>query len=193
MDPGQEFGSLLGISPPHPGPVLIPFLRESLVRGPAVRDDHRSGGYSIPDEPHQTLGRGIRSSAQTNPWSCPGFVEGELLSCAFSYEMTGASRSNPSGGFADKNTFRCVGENHSFGGKTGGTAVCEAVDPEGDKRLTYFFFQGEKVVRETVAGTGKYDGMVMTGSTVQSLGPFPVIKPGTFQSCNRQTGTYKLK
>jgi hypothetical protein len=25
------------------------------------------------------------------------------------------------------------------------------------------------------------------------LGPFPVIKAGTFQDCNHQTGTYKLK
>jgi hypothetical protein len=28
---------------------------------------------------------------------------------------------------------------------------------------------------------------------VHPLGPFPVIKAGTFQDCNRQTGTYKLK
>jgi hypothetical protein len=34
--------------------------------------------------------------------------------------------------------------------------------------------------------------MVRT-TAVQLMGPFPVIKPGTFQNCNRQTGTYKLK
>jgi hypothetical protein len=112
---------------------------------------------------------------------------------ANSYEMTGTSQSHPPGGFADKHTFRCVGVNHSLGGRAGGTAVCEAVDPQGDKRLTYFSFEGEKAVREAVAGTGKYDGMIMTGSSVKPLGPFPVIKPGTFQSCNRQTGNYKLK
>ena len=42
------------------------------------------------------------------------------------------------------------------------------------------------------AGTGKYEGLVRTAS-VQTLGPFPAIKPGTFQNCNRQTETYKLK
>ena len=26
-----------------------------------------------------------------------------------------------------------------------------------------------------------------------ALGPFPVIKEGTSQQCNHQTGTYKLK
>jgi hypothetical protein len=48
------------------------------------------------------------------------------------------------------------------------------------------------LTRETVAGTGKYEGMMLTG-TVHPLGPFPVAKDGTFQDCNHQTGTYKLK
>ena len=111
---------------------------------------------------------------------------------AFSYEMMGAIRTNPPGGLFDKSTFRCVGMNRSFDGKVAGTTVCESVDPDGDKRLSYFSAQDGKVVRENVAGTGKFDGMVASG-TVEPLGPFPVIKPGTFQDCNHQTGTYKLK
>ena len=35
-------------------------------------------------------------------------------------------------------------------------------------------------------------GMITTGK-VETLGPFPAIKAGTFQNCNRQTGTNKLK
>lgn len=31
------------------------------------------------------------------------------------------------------------------------------------------------------------------GGTTAPAGPFPTIKPGTFQNCNRQTGTYKMK
>jgi hypothetical protein len=46
--------------------------------------------------------------------------------------------------------------------------------------------------RTQVAETGKYEGMVMVG-TVEPLGSFPTIKDGTFQNCNHQTGTYKLK
>ena len=34
---------------------------------------------------------------------------------------------------------------------------------------------------------------MVTNGTIEPLGPFPVIKAGTFQDCNRQTGTYKLK
>ena len=130
----------------------------------------------------------------TSCWSgVSNLVDFSKTHSAFSYEMTGSSRSNPPGGLGDKHTFRCVGMNRSFDGRAGGTAVCEAVDPDGDKRLTYFSFEGPNTVREQVAGTGKYEGMVMSSSAVQLLGPFPVIKPGTFQDCNRQTGTYKFK
>jgi hypothetical protein len=112
---------------------------------------------------------------------------------ASSFELTGAIRSNPTGGMFDKETFRCVGMDASPGGKNTGSTVCEAIDADGNKRLSTFSVGSDgKVTREFVVGTGKYEGMVTTG-TVEPLGPFPVIKPGTFQNCNHQTGTYKLK
>jgi len=103
---------------------------------------------------------------------------------AFSFEQTGSNRSNTPGGMFDKETFRCVGMNASLGGKNSGSAVCEAIDADGDKRLTNFSIGSDgKVTREFVVGTGKYEGMVTSG-TVEPLGPFPVIKDGTFQNCN---------
>lgn len=112
---------------------------------------------------------------------------------AFSYEMVGAIRSTTPGGMFDKETFRCVGMNASLGGKNTGTTVCEATDAGGSKRLTYFSLGTDgKVSREFVVGTGKYEGMITAG-TIEPLGPFPVIKAGTFADCNHQTGTYKLK
>lgn len=112
---------------------------------------------------------------------------------ASSYEMTGSARSTSPGGMFDKNTFRCVGMNASFDGKNTASTVCETVDPDGDKRLAYFSLGRDgKVTRENIVGTGKYEGMVASG-TVQPLGPFPTVKDGTFQDCNHQTGTYKLK
>jgi hypothetical protein len=112
---------------------------------------------------------------------------------ATSFEETGSIRSDPPGGMFDKETFRCVGMNASLAGKNSGSTVCEATDAEGNKRLTYFSVGSDgKVSREFVLGTGKYEGMVTSG-TVEQLGPFPVIKAGTFQACNHQTGTYKLK
>jgi len=112
---------------------------------------------------------------------------------ATSYEITGVIRSTTPGGMFDKETFRCVGMDASLGGKNTGSTVCEATDADGNKRLTYFSLGSDgKVTREFVVGTGKYEGMVTTG-IVQPLGPFPVIKAGTLQDCNHQTGTYKLK
>jgi hypothetical protein len=64
---------------------------------------------------------------------------------------------------------------------------------DGDKRLAYFSLASDgSLTRENVAGTGKYEGIKIVG-TVHALGPFPAIKVGTFQDCNQQTGTYKLK
>ena len=112
---------------------------------------------------------------------------------ASSYEMTGTIRSNPPDGIFDKNSFRCVGMNASLGGKFTGSTVCESMDVDGDKRLSNFSLASDGgLTREIVGGTGKYEGMTMTG-TIHPLGPFPVIKAGTFQDCNHQTGTYKLK
>jgi hypothetical protein len=112
---------------------------------------------------------------------------------AFSYEMTGTTLSNPPGGFLDKRAFRCIGLTTSFGGKPTNTAICESFGADEDKILTYFSQTGDgKFTREVVAGTGKYEGLVSSG-IAQPMGPFPVAKPGTFQDCSRQTGTYKLK
>jgi hypothetical protein len=73
------------------------------------------------------------------------------------------------------------------------TGVCEVKDADGDKRLGHYsFVDGKETFYTVVAGTGKYEGMTLT-STVEQLGPFPAIKDGTFQGCNHQTGTYKLK
>ena len=83
--------------------------------------------------------------------------------------------------------------NSSLDGKITASTVCEAIDVDGDKRLTSFSTGDGKVTRTFVLGTGKYEGMVNTTGTVEPLGPFPAIKAGTFQDCNHQTGTYKLK
>jgi hypothetical protein len=110
-----------------------------------------------------------------------------------SFEMTGSIRSTTPGGPFDKETFRCVGMNASLAGKNVSSTLCEATDADGSKRLTYFTTGSDgKPIREFVVGTGKYEGMVTSG-TVEPLGPFPEIKAGTFQSCNHQKGTYKLK
>ena len=111
---------------------------------------------------------------------------------ASSYELTGTTRSNPPGGAFDMVTYRCVGMGSSIEGRNTGMNLCEVIDKDGDKYLVRNTSEGPKSVQETLAGTGKYEGIVRTG-TNESVGQFPTIKPGTFQTCSRGTGTYKLK
>jgi len=111
---------------------------------------------------------------------------------ASSSEFMGAIRSHTPGDLFDNLTFRCVGSSATFDGKTFGSSSCEAVDKDGDKRLTHFTTADGKTVRQDVAGTGKFEGMT-TDTVVKPLGAYTPIKPGTFQGCNQQSGTYKLK
>ena len=112
---------------------------------------------------------------------------------ASSSEITGTNRSNPPGGLFDKITFHCVGMNASLDGKETASFVCEAIDVDGDKYLSKVSAGDGKTTRAIVAGTGKYEGIVTTQTAFEQLGPFPAIKDGTSQSCNHQTGTYRLK
>lgn len=111
---------------------------------------------------------------------------------AFSYEMTGTTRSNPPGGIFDMTAFRCVGLVNAIAGKQTGSATCEVVDKDGDKTLSQYLGEGNTYTATTLAGTGKYEGMT-SNLVAEMMGQFPTIKPGTFQNCNRQTGTYKMK
>ena len=113
---------------------------------------------------------------------------------ANTFEMTGSTRSNPPGGMHDMVSFRCVGTITSYDNQRRQLTACEGIDRDGHKRLTHFETGPDgKVARQFIAGTGKYEGMTETSGGIEQLGPFPTIKPGTFQNCNRQTGTYKLK
>lgn len=113
---------------------------------------------------------------------------------AYSYEETGTVVSTPPGGLFDGDSVRCVGMTAIVEGKRSGGSFCEAVATDGDKRLTQFRYDNEgKLVRESIVGTGKFDGMVLTGSTVKAIGPAVVLKTGLTESCNQQTGNYKLK
>ncbi|HXZ52058.1 MAG TPA: hypothetical protein VEH51_08660 [Burkholderiales bacterium] len=111
---------------------------------------------------------------------------------AYTYDLSGANLSNPPGGMFDHVDFHCIGLATVFAGKVMQTTLCEGVDPDGDKTLTRFDEDGQHGKRVFLEGTGKYAGMVSTG-TQEPLGKFVPVRPGTFQGCNRQTGTYKMR
>jgi hypothetical protein len=107
-------------------------------------------------------------------------------------EWTGTNRSNTPGGFLDMSSYRCVSLVANLDGKPSTTTLCELVDRDGDKIFSRFVGDGTRSEATTPAGTGKYEGIVRSGTSVD-IGQFPAIRPGTFQRCFRQTGTYKLK
>jgi hypothetical protein len=110
----------------------------------------------------------------------------------FSYEIVGTNRTNPPGGIFDMMSFRCVGFYRIIGENSSGTNLCEAVDKDGDRILAQNITEGPKQKNDAIMGTGKYEGIVRSGTT-ESLGFFPPPKPGSIQGCNHQAGTYKLK
>ena len=111
----------------------------------------------------------------------------------YSYEAMGTARSNPPGGMMDNSTVRCVVMNTSLNGKNTQNTLCETVDRVGDKQLALVLLASDgRITRDVIAGTGKFEGLQMSGSMVP-VGTFPTIKPGTFQNCNHQTGSYKMK
>jgi hypothetical protein len=106
--------------------------------------------------------------------------------------FVGNTRSNPPGGPFDMLAYTCVGMGSSNEGKSTSAYFCQAVDMDGDKFMAHGVFDGTKTVTDAFGGTGKYEGMVRTG-TSESPGPYPTPEAGTFTGCNRQTGTYKMK
>ena len=92
----------------------------------------------------------------------------------------------------DKETFRCVGTNANFEGKIRGSATCESTDGAGNKRLASFSTSDGKTTREQIAGTGKYEGMVINSTTIDTLGPVPDHQRGDvseLQPLNRHLQT----
>jgi len=107
-------------------------------------------------------------------------------------KFVGNTRSNPPGGPFDMLAYTCVGMGSSNEGKSSSAYFCQVVDMDGDRFMAHGVFDGTETVTDAFGGTGKYEGMVRTG-TSESPGPYPTAEAGTFTGCNHQTGAYKMK
>jgi hypothetical protein len=112
---------------------------------------------------------------------------------AYSYNETATAVSATPGGMFDGEAVRCVGAVSISNGKRTNLSICEGVAKNGSKRLTRFQYDADgKLVREELAGTGMYEGMVTTG-TAKEVVPTKEIQPGVTTFCSQATGTYKMK
>jgi hypothetical protein len=112
---------------------------------------------------------------------------------AYSYDESATAVSATPGGMFDGDSVRCVGTVLVSNGKRTNLSICEAVSRNGDKRLTRFQYGADgKLVRDEVAGTGMYEGMVTTG-VAREVVPPRELQPGVTTFCNQVAGTYKMK
>ena len=111
---------------------------------------------------------------------------------AYSYEFAGEDMADTPGTLFDHASFQCEGSGARFGKERVGLTVCLYVDPDGDKDIARFTLRDGKWHRQDVAGTGKFDGIVIHAD-MKNLGPFPRMKPEMFQNCDHVEGTYELK
>lgn len=120
------------------------------------------------------------------------FVALSASNVAYSYEFAGEDMADAPGTLFDHASFRCEGSGARFGKERIGYTVCLYVDPDGDKDIARFTLRNGKWHRHDVAGTGKFDGIVIHAD-MKNLGPFPRMKPDMFQNCDHVVGTYELK
>lgn len=112
---------------------------------------------------------------------------------AYSYNEAGTAVSTTPGGMFDGDSVRCVGTVSISNGKRTNLSICEAVARNGDKRLTRYQYDADgRLVREELAGTGMYEGMVTTGVAKEVVPP-KEIQPDVTTFCNQATGTYRMK
>lgn len=110
------------------------------------------------------------------------------------FEGVASTYANGAGKAFDRQGSRCIGVYEIVDGKYRDYGVCTQVDADGDKWLMRFDTGGDMSGKwVVVGGTGKYEGMSATGSYAPVGDLPPAAGPGTYNKCNRNTGTYKLR
>ena len=109
----------------------------------------------------------------------------------FGYELKGIVQDNlDTNVFADM-TFQCVGISKIVAGKPASQATCKFMDKDGDFIVGDSTSAGPEGTWKTIHGTGKWKGITGSGTSVYFTNSKPIAN-GTFQNCNRATGTYEL-
>ena len=109
----------------------------------------------------------------------------------FGYDLKGIVQDNlDTKAFANM-SFQCVGITKIVAGKTTGQGICKFMDKDGDFIVGETTSTGLEGTWKAFYGTGKWKGITGSGKHVYFTNSKPIVN-GTFQSCNRATGTYEL-
>lgn len=108
----------------------------------------------------------------------------------FNFDMKGISWDNTGENFAGAATMHCVGVLKIAGGKKTSNGYCKLMDSEGTRDYEFAKINDDSTFTY-IGGTGKYEGITGGGKSTTLTKVKPIVK-GTFQSCARGTGTWKI-
>lgn len=93
----------------------------------------------------------------------------------------------------DRMSSLCRGTFANLNGKMQDFGVCELTDQDGDKWWMEYHgsADGSGGTYTAAHGTGKYDGMTLSGQYILDF--WPVAMKNGFQACNPNKGSYRLK
>ena len=111
------------------------------------------------------------------------------------YDLDAVLRSTPAGRAFDRMGARCLGIYSNLSGRQQEAGMCELTDLDGDKWWMDYRGNpdGKGGTYTSAYGTGKYDGMTLRGEYHIDNDWGSISKEVSFQGCNANKGTYKLK
>lgn len=110
----------------------------------------------------------------------------------YTFELKGITRSNTSEKDFDNDTFQCVGIGQVSGKDMISNGNCKKQSPDGSIYVNEFNEKNGEGTDKFLYGTGRFEG-IEGGGLYKPITKGKPITPGTFQSCNRATGTFTLK
>jgi hypothetical protein len=122
------------------------------------------------------------------------FSAGDKL-FVMNYDLDAILRTTPSGRAFDRMGARCYGIYANVSGRQQESGFCELTDLDGDKWWMEYRGNpdGAGGTYTAAYGTGKYDGVTLRGEYHIDNAWGSVSKEVSFQGCNPNKGTYKLK
>ena len=109
----------------------------------------------------------------------------------YAFEMKGITRSNTQDKTFDNATYHCVGINQIVDKNVISRGNCKFQAPDGSIHVGEFSGKNYEGTWKFLYGTGRFQGIV-GGGPYKTITASKPITPGTFQKCDRVTGTFTV-